>query len=54
VISEGGSIFFEKKKQKTFGNLELGTPIQLNKIFLLLFFKKDASSFTSTFGELTK
>ena len=40
--AKGGSIFFEKKKQKTFGELDRSAPPQdnaplIDKVFLLLF-----------------
>jgi hypothetical protein len=41
--------FFEKKKQKTFIILEprwLNRRVQTNKSFLVLFFKKEHSSFS--------
>jgi len=42
-LSEAGSIFFEKKKQKTFANGALRPRIEarlIDKVFLLLFVHK--------------
>jgi len=45
---EGGSIFFEKKKQKTFVPMERAGPVsvppQIDKVFLLLFVHKKKTS----------
>jgi hypothetical protein len=45
--------FFKKKNQKTFDSLASGAARsrhQINKSFLLLFFKKEVLSFSSSMG----
>jgi hypothetical protein len=49
-VKERKHLFFEKKKQKTFGPFGCGpskaTRAQTRKSFLVLFFKKERPSFT--------